>query len=286
MKSQALVTFGAMLAIAGAAAACTAKVEQKAPSTEQPVAEELKTQRGRHLHGPVKVVIEATRAVGNLTPEQAETLDTIQSELLADSENRKALHERLRTSAVAVVRAGTTNGAEFDRSVGEAVKALEERMTKHADALEEIHGMLTPEQRSDVADALRIRIDEKFGKKRDEKRHAKTFQRFASHLVLSKLQIEQLTTIKKELIGEKRELRPSREELTTLVDAFEGEDFRTALNDLREKKTKILRSKVADAGKRTDSVLSVFTREQRELLADLILEGPAKVLLQKDEATQ
>jgi hypothetical protein len=40
----------------------------------------------------------------------------------------------------------------------------------------------------------------------------------------------------------------------------------------------VLRARVATAGKRTDSVLSIFTREQRQILADLILEGPHKLL--------
>jgi hypothetical protein len=188
------------------------------------------------------------------------------------------MREKLRTSAVVVVRAGTTNSREFDQSVSEAVRAIEERVQKGTDALEEIHAVLEPDQRALVATALRAHVDEKFGKKRDARRHKNGVQRFASHLMLSKLQLAQLETIKKELVGEKRELRPSREEAHALVDAFEGEDFAAALDAFRAKKATLLKAHVATAGKRTNTVLSIFTVEQRELLADLILEGPRKVL--------
>ena len=97
--------------------------------------------------------------------------------------------------------------------------------------------------------------------------------------MLSKLQIDQLGTIKKELLGESKQLRPTREEMLELVTAFEGEDFATTLDAFREKKLALLKVRVANAGKRADSVLSIFTPEQREILADLILEGPAKVFL-------
>jgi hypothetical protein len=84
--------------------------------------------------------------------------------------------------------------------------------------------------------------------------------------------------IKKELVGDGQKLRPSRDELDALVDAFEGDDFRTALDTLHERKAKLLRAHVGRVGDRTDTVLSIFTPEQRDLLADLILDGPSKVL--------
>ena len=63
-----------------------------------------------------------------------------------------------------------------------------------------------------------------------------------------------------------------------LVDAFEGDDFGAALDALHAEKAEFLRAHVARAGDRTDTVLAIFTPEQRDLLADLILEGPTKVL--------
>jgi Spy/CpxP family protein refolding chaperone len=227
----------------------------------------------------VAVVLDTARQHGNLTADQAESLDTIARELELDRESRRGLHEKLRRSAIAVVRSGSADSTEFDQSVSEAVRAVEERVQRSTDALEEIHALLAPEQRSAVAVALRVHLEQKLGEREGTKRQRDGFKRFASHLMLSKLQLDQLETIKRELIGERQQLHPSPEELFALVDAFEGEDFGPALDAFRAKKGVVLRARVASAGKRTDSVLSIFTREQRELLADLILDGPRKVLL-------
>src|SRR5690606_18101097 len=126
-------------------------------------------------------------------------------------------------------------------------------------ALEEIHGLLEPEQRAVVADSIRARLDERFGERKDrEKGRRDGVQRLASHLLLSPKQVDELMALKKELVGEKRELRPSREELYGLVDAFEGEDFGATLDTMLEGKSKVLRARVARAGERTDKVLSIF----------------------------
>jgi Spy/CpxP family protein refolding chaperone len=288
MKSQAqgpvrrlrVLAAAGCVAIVGAAA-CAAKVDQQAPRDEL-TAKELTRHGARHFRGPVSVVIEAAHEHGKLSADQAQALATIARELEADRAGRRQLREQLRSSAVAVVRAGGAGSAHFERSVGEAVLAVEERVRRNTDALEEIHATLRPEQRAAVAAALRARIVKKLGEggaREGEQRRRDGFRRFASHLMLSKLQLAQLETIKHELLGEKQQLHPSREELFSLVDAFEGDGFGSALDTLRGKKTAILRSRIANAGQRTDTVLSIFTPEQRELLADLILQGPRKVLL-------
>ncbi len=239
----------------------------------------MKAEKQRQWRGPMGRVIDATRTHGNLTVAQEQTLDAIAEEAKADRKNRRALREKLRTSAVEVVRAGRADSAQFAEAVEEAVGAFEQRMDQNFDALEEIHGMLDADQRASVAVALRAQIERKYGPRpEDKKRHQNGFERVASHLALSTFQVDKLEAVRKELVGETQHLRPSRDELLGLVDAFEGEDFRPALNAMRAKKTVVLRRKVSRAGERTTSVLSVFTAEQRTLLADLILEGPRKVL--------
>lgn len=291
MKSQAqgrarraslTVLLGA-LAVAGAAG-CAAKVDEKAGDPE-PRAQQLRAQHTRHFRGPVAVVIDAVKQHADPSAEQLEALDTIASEARGDCESRRALHARLKSSAVAVLRSGSASSEGFEQAVDEAVRAVEERVQRSMDALEEIHGVLEPEQRKAVAEALRAHIAEKFGRdRRDDPRQREGVRRFASYLMLSSLQLDKLALVKKELLGERQELHPSREELLELVDAFEGEDFRAALLAFREKKSQLLRERVARAGERTDAVLSIFTPPQRELLADLILEGPRKVLFGEEFA--
>ncbi len=255
------------------AAACATTVDDRSQEKDT-TATELTAESGHHFRGPVNVVIDAARAHGSLTAQQERTLQTIADELKEDRQGRREVGEKLRASAVRVVRSGTANSAEFDRSVGQAVHAIEQRMEKTENALEEIHATLDPDQRAAVATALRAHIDEKFGKRHD---HEKGFRRYAAELMLTTLQIDKLKAMKKEVFGDKDRLRPSREEVTQLVDAFEGEDFRSALNAFHDKKTKILKKHVARAGERTDSVLSLLTAAQRDLLADMIQDGPQKV---------
>ncbi|HMR05315.1 MAG TPA: hypothetical protein PKA88_06045 [Polyangiaceae bacterium] len=290
MKSQAnrtrmqrLIAGVGTLTLVGAAA-CASTVDKSPPEEEgtaqQPAAQELKSPRARHHRSSVSVIIDAARAKANLSAEQAQRLAVIETELTEDRAGRRAFGEKMRKSAVAVVRAGTADSDDFDKTVAEAVEAIEERTQKSSDALEEVHGILDADQRAAVAVVLRAHIDEKFGvKPEQERRKPDNFKRAAGRLMLSTFQIDKLKAMKKELLGEKQELRPSREELHKLVDAFEGDDFRKELNQFRMKKLAILHAKVAKAGERTDTVLQVFTPEQRELIADMILEGPRKVLL-------
>lgn len=261
------------------AGACAAQTDTDV-SREEAAAQELESAHQRSLKSPAMVVIEAARQHGDLTAEQAQTIDAIALELEDERESLRAVKKEIRTSAVAVVRAGTADSEVFDRSVAEAVAAIETRVEHSMGAIEEIHAMLEPDQRVAVAAALRARLDERFGPKpKREKRERDGFKRFASHLMLSAAQVQELQAIKKELVGERRELRPSRDELYALVDAFEGEDFGAALDAFHADKSRILRARIARAGERTDTVLSIFTPQQRELLAELILEGPRKVLL-------
>lgn len=282
MKRQALGRSRLVLTLVGAvalvgAAACAAKVERQ----EDVAAQQAKAER---QWSPVKVVIDAARVHGNLSIAQEDTLDAIEVELDANHESCAAMREKFRGTAAAMVRSGTVDQEEFDRNVAEAVKLIEERIQQTNDALEEIHAILEPEQREAVADALHDYVDSKFGPKPElEERHPRGFKRFASELMLSALQVKQLMAIKKELIGNKRELRPSAEELHAMIDAFAGNDFSTALADFHAKKRRILLDRVTHASERADTVLSIFTPEQRDLLADLILEGPSKVLLGETE---
>lgn len=261
-----------------ALAACTARVADNTP--QQADAPAKTTEAARHLHHPVGVVIDAARSAGNLDAAQAQRLDTIAGELKADSAGRRALREKLRTSVAAVVRSGTADTKAFDRSVSAAVDAFQSRADQSVAALEEIHDILTPAQRAAVAANLRDRVNQRFSERRQgDARHGKGFARAVSALALSALQVQQLQAIKKELLGERKQLRPSRAELLSLVDAFEGEDFSAALETFRGKKMAILRERVAHAGARTDTVLSIFTPQQRDLLADLVVKGPGEVLL-------
>lgn len=258
--------------------ACAARVQDNSEQAGA-TAKHLTAHSAEHLRGPVNAVVEAVRAHGHLTVAQQKTLDAIAHGLEEDRVSRTALHHKLRASAAAIVRSGSADSAQFERSVDQAMRVLEQRVNQRESALERIHDLLSPEQRAAVAAALRARIDEKFGRRcrREMHRHA-AFKRLASYLSLSASQIDQLKAAKKELFGEKKQLRPTRAELLALVNAFEGDRFSGALKAFSKKKMAIVRQRVSRAGRHADSMLALLTPDQRNLLADLILKGPSKVL--------
>ena len=238
-----------------------------------------------HFRRPVNVVVDAALALDDLSAEQRQVLTAVKQELADQRESHREVGEKLRTSAVAVVRSGSVDRQQLDQSLDRAVEVIEERMAETVDTIEEIHDTLDAEQRAAVADVLREHIADRFGHHRDGARHEEGFKRFAAHLMLSALQIDKLKAMRTELLGERKRLRPSEDELLALVDAFEGEDLRPAVETFQAGKLAIMRERMAEAGERADSVLSIFTPGQRELLADLIEEGPSKVLF-GDEARQ
>lgn len=275
-RARRVLAFSAAAVLIGVVA-CAARVGD--PGQKQDVQATALAEHGaRQLHGPVSAVLAATRAHGQLTASQARRLSTIESELRVARGGRRAMHERLRSSAAAVVRSGTADSAAFHRSVDDALRVFTQRADAATNALEELHAVLKPAQRKAVAAALRARIDEKYGRLH-RGRHHRALQRLASYLMLTPRQVDQLRALRRQLFGEKKHLRPSRAELTALVDAFEGDNFDSALEAFRADKLAILRQRVAHAGERTDTLLAIFTPAQRDLLADLILDGPGKVLL-------
>jgi Spy/CpxP family protein refolding chaperone len=290
MKSQAKgksrfrrLAAAAGIVVLASAVACAATVDED-DQADEITARELAAQRGEHFRGPVMVVIDAAWAHGNLTAEQQEVLLEISEELEDARESHREMGEKLRSSGVEIVRSGTADSEQFDQSLDQAVEAIEQHMVRAAATVEEIHATLEPDQRAAVADALRDRIAAQWGRHHhDEARHREGFRRLAAHLMLSALQIDKLKAMRKELLGERKRLRPSKKELLALVDAFEGEDVRPAINAFHADKLGILRDRLAEASERADTMLSILTPGQRDLLADLIEDGPRKVLFGDEE---
>lgn len=222
------------------------------------------------------MVVETALERGELTAEQHATITAVGARFEADRERRHELRERLRVAASDVVRVGTTESEVFDKAMKEAVEAMEAHMTLTADAVAEVHGALEPSQRALVGDALRERLAARYERKADRANKKVRFKKVAAHLALSGVQIDELKQLKKELIGDKKELRPTREELEALIDAFEGEPgaFRLAVSNFHGEKLELLRQGSVRVGKHADTALSLLSAEQRDVLADLIELGP------------
>lgn len=260
-----------LLAASTIAAGCTNRVDPAEESTDQEGSEV------RHAHrGPAFVVIDAALEQPDLSIEQREAIVHVRERLL-DQRHRAETKNKLRASATAIVRSGTARSMPFDDAMKEAMHAVEQRVMATSDALEEVHAILHPEQRVAVADVVRQRVEQRYERHAKRHEHRGRFRKVASYLMLSVVQEQQLKQIRKEVVGDEGELRPSREEVEALVDAFEREDFGVALDGFRDSKLKQVRGRMVHVAGHADRALSVLTSDQRELLADLIEFGPGAV---------
>ena len=282
---RTLVASLGLVAAVGVAACATAVDSQQEQAAEQQRAEEQ-----HRFRGPVGVVVDVALAHADLSDAQTADLRDISESMQMDSEEKKLLRDELKASAVDIVRSGTTDSEQFDEAVTKATAAIQRRMLETNDAMKDIHATLDADQRLAVADVLRDRINERFGYAEGEDGEAKrkmTFKRFAKHMALSTLQIDKLKMLRDELKSEndKKRAHPTREELLALVDAFEGNDFGKAVDAFHAEKIEIMRDRFSRAGEHTDTVLSILSEGQRNLLADLIDQGPKKVLLGEDNVS-
>lgn len=255
------------LASALGVAACANRVD----STEPPVQIERQA-----WQGPVSVLVEAALDHGELTAEQQAAIAAIGDRVEISKESKRAMKDRMRASVSDIVRDGTVDSEKFEAVIDDAMSAVEERMRITADAVGEIHSLLDAEQRAVVADALREHIAARYEKKAKRAEKRGHFKKVAAHLMLTGVQLDELKKVKNELISEKKGLRPSRAELEALVDAFEGDDFRAAVDTFHEGKLKIMRERVVRVAEHGDTALSLLTDEQRDVLAELIELGPER----------
>ena len=275
-KSRRPLFFALFLA-AGAAAtslpACNAGPEEEAA----PVREEVR----KHRHGAVSAVVDTAIEYGNLDEAQLEAVTAIRAEMKTQRQDRKAFRQEMKEAASAIVRSGTTDSAQFDAMVDKAATAIEQRVELSSAAVKEIHELLSPEQRVAVAEGLRDRIDAKWGKARRDRHEA--FEKFSEELMLTDEQIAGIEKVRKEMLGEAKRLRPTAAELYGLVDAFETAESGAALDAFHADKAPLLRDKLATAGDHADVVLGLLEDDQRDVLAELIEQGPRA--LQDEQAS-
>lgn len=252
-----------------ATVACTQSVE--APQDERAkAASELR----HHRHGPLHAVVEAAFERGDLSEEQHAAIEVIRDRVDAERSNRHAIKERFRAPASDIVRAGSADSDQFDAATEEAVRVIEARMRLTSSALTEVHAVLEAEQRVAVASALRARIAERFDRKAKRTQKHKRFEKVVGYLMLTPVQIAGLERVRTEILGDEKVLRPSREELEAIVDAFEGDEFGAAVQSFQDRKLTLIRGRVKHLAKHTNTALSLLTDEQRDLLAELIEVGP------------
>lgn len=268
----------ALVAVIGLVA-CARRADDAPPPERTPAAtaDHRDDQRGHHVRGPLRVVIETVMEHGDLSVDQRESVELITADLAAQAGDRREVRRQLRAAAIDVVRSGSTNPEEYEQTIEATAEAIERRARVGSDALKELHALLDADQRAAVAERLRERIEERrHGHHHHHRGHR--FKQIAKHLALTSLQIDKLKLLRDQLMDKRERLRPTRDELHALLDSFEGDDFDAALDRFTAAKGELLRERLAGASETADAALSLLGVVQRELLADVIERGPRAVL--------
>lgn len=275
---------GVAALLVGSGCVADRSTDEQAPEPQAAAQAQADGEAHRHHHcrGPTGVVIDTTLEHGELSAEQRARVELIDEELRERRADRGEAHQRMRTSAANIVRAGSADPERFERSVDEMLATIERRMDASAGAVIEVHGVLNERQRSLVADRLQQRLDER--RERHQRRHERRdgkLKELAARLALTASQVDQLKAmgdkIKKELAGDRERIKPTHEEIEAIIDAFRTERFAKKLHGFQNERLERLRGRVTRVGEHTDTALTLLTQNQRYLLADVIELGPEAV---------
>ncbi len=273
---RVLLASVSLVALSGTAA-CVSSGESS--ESEQARLEQQAEQQAERHRGPVSVVVEAALEHGELNDQQQQAISAI-GEAHAATADREALREQMRTAAADVVRAGTSDSDAFDDAVEQASDALSERIAATGQALKGVHALLDSSQRQAVADALDERMQQRWAK-RDRPR-GEGIKRVAGELMLSTMQLDKIKAAFKAMRSHNERRSSGREQISALIEAFRGDDFAATLDAFQDEKQADIRTHMNKAGSHTDTVLAILNDDQRDLLAELIEQGPRSVLLGKE----
>jgi Spy/CpxP family protein refolding chaperone len=109
--------------------------------------------RGQH-HGGVLMLIVASIKDLDLRPDQRTTIDKIRSDLLAKMEPARAAGKDLANTLADGVAAGAVERAKVDSAINKLVVQVQGLHEASLDALNQLHGALSAQQRAALVDAL------------------------------------------------------------------------------------------------------------------------------------
>jgi len=149
----------AVLALAVPTLGCSGS----ASSTEPPVTADTATTRApvaQTAHGPLKVMGDALGDVP-LTASQRAQIERLASDAEARHAQDRAARKDLMLAVAAQVQAGQIDRAALQPKIDALVATLQTQQPADRAAFEQLHALLTPDQRVAFVDALKARVGER-----------------------------------------------------------------------------------------------------------------------------
>jgi Spy/CpxP family protein refolding chaperone len=278
----ATVLFGlsAVVACGGSSANSPPAAAAVAPNpAEDDIAEGLMEHHRNHHHGGVTLFIAMSLDTLGVSPEQQAAVEKIRKELHAQMEPARTAEQSVTVALADGLAAGTIDTTKVDTALAQVSAAAATAHEASAAALNELHAVLTPEQRGALVDKVEAHWAvwqkanaEETASDRPEGGHLSSL---AKDLALTDAQVQQIRASLAE--GMKAVPRLDPQEIAAHLHAF-GEAFRGDTFDAKSLTTAsgadahIVARGTAQMAHFIETVSPVLTPEQRSELAARLRE--------------
>lgn len=226
-------------------------MEGSAPTQTSEAPPREAEQQQREPFGPVALIGEGLSKIC-LNDEQRAEIEKLGQRVSSKEEAVMDARRSLRSAIVQQLESGTIDERSLGDEIDGLVKAREDASPALRKALEDLHGILDPGQRTALVDAIQHRIQENTEASRGWS------EDLAKDLRLSG---DQKSRVKEVLARSKPQLDEERERMRTILDAFKGDAF--SMERLVP---------ITDVGKRTRARAEAMVNMAKELAAILTPE--------------
>jgi Spy/CpxP family protein refolding chaperone len=230
---------------------------QSDPSSGQPQGKE------NDPHAQMQRIVEQALADLQLSPEQRESVDRIRGTLTQREAPVRQARGDLMSAIAQQVAAGRVDRAALEPKIDAFVKAMTTASPAMRGAIEELHAVLTPAQRSQLVDEIQRALDQK--KQQQGGEHKAMLEKMSKDLGLTRHQ-------KRDLASAFNKLRPSfddaRQNLDRVLDAFRADVF--AIDQIIPQREVAARAVTLTQAivDMADTATNVLTAEQRARVGD------------------
>jgi Spy/CpxP family protein refolding chaperone len=257
------------LALTGGALGCSGTVSSE-PVAASPDTATTRAPVAQSVQGHLKVVADALGDVP-LTASQRAAIEKLASDASARHAEAGAARKELTLAIAAQVEAGQVDRAALQPKIDALVAALQKAQPADRAAFEQLHALLTPDQRTAFVDALEARISERMGAMHDKH----PLKQWAADLQLTDAQKTQIHDAMKQRFqaaaqGHEHEGPPwaqAREHGAQVMSAFKQERF--VMDEVAPAKDVAAKAKAMSEHVLglAEAALPILTPQQRALAA-------------------
>jgi Spy/CpxP family protein refolding chaperone len=247
-------------------------------SADDDVAVGLLEHHRHHHHGGVMLLIAMSIDTLGVSPEQQAAVEKIRTDLHARMEPARASEESLVTLLADGVAAGSIDAAKVDAALAQVTAAAATAHEASADALNQLHAVLTPSQRATLVDKVEAHWSVWQKANDDESAQAKPGGHLTQLTAELDLTPDEVSKIHANLAaGMKSAPHFDPQEVTAHIrafgDAFRGDTFDAkALATGRDASAHMVGWGAGHRARFLQAVTPVLTPEQRAKLAQMLRE--------------